>query len=305
MSDDSRAALTRTLVRLVLFAAVLTAPVFLFGEGFEAEYVGRVALERGLRALCLGLLRLLARGRHELAGLPRDGPDGAGGRTRVVQRRARPRQRRELRARRRARRRDRIAPAADLVAGVSAVEMSAIAWTRPFAEAGKDLGEARFMIVQFLPTYLVVVTVLWLRRSGRNPGEAALVPFRRRRGRGRAPPGSRRSARRPASRTQSARRTPQAPTRSAARAEALVTSLVTPIWRTWSETRRSTSPLLIPSAHHAAARSGEERRSSSKTRSPGSRSRARSGRGSGRGRGARAPGARVPSRRRAPGPREP
>ena len=32
MSDDSRAALTRTLVRLVLFAAVLTAPVFLFGD---------------------------------------------------------------------------------------------------------------------------------------------------------------------------------------------------------------------------------------------------------------------------------
>lgn len=166
MSDDSRAALTRTLVRLVLFAAVLTAPIFLFGEGFEAEYVGRVALSNGVCALlCLGLLRLLASGRHELAGALLvmglmalvgglawfNGERvhvnvvnfvlvavlaGAIGSRRLL----------------------------GLVAGLSAVEMSAIAWTRPFAEAGKDLGEARFeAIVQFLPTYLVVVTVLWLR----------------------------------------------------------------------------------------------------------------------------------------------
>lgn len=166
MTTDTSASLTRTLVRLILVAAVVTAPVFLFGEGFEAKYLGRVALSNGLCiALCVGLLQLLNRGKHELAGSLlvlglmalvgglawANGERvhvnvvnfvlvavlaGAIGSRRLL----------------------------GLVAGISAVEMVGIAWTRPFAEAGKDLGEARFeAIVQFLPTYLVVVVVLWLR----------------------------------------------------------------------------------------------------------------------------------------------
>ena len=56
--------LTAPLLKLVLAAAVVTAPVFLFGEGFEAKYIGRVAVSNGLCALlCLGLLSLVARGR--------------------------------------------------------------------------------------------------------------------------------------------------------------------------------------------------------------------------------------------------
>ena len=58
------------------------------------------------------------------------------------------------------------------IAGLSAVEMIAIAWTRPQAFEGKDLAEARFeSIAQFLPTYLVVATILWLRSARR--GDAA------------------------------------------------------------------------------------------------------------------------------------
>ena len=33
--------LTRSLTLLILVAAVVTAPVFIYGEGFEAKYIGR------------------------------------------------------------------------------------------------------------------------------------------------------------------------------------------------------------------------------------------------------------------------
>ena len=58
-----------TLLRLILAAALLTAPLFLFGEGFEAKYVERVALSNGAcAALCLGLLGLVRRGKGAMAG---------------------------------------------------------------------------------------------------------------------------------------------------------------------------------------------------------------------------------------------
>ena len=164
--------LTRTLTRLILLAAVLTAPVFVFGEGFEARYIGRVAASNGTCALlCLGILRLLSRGHAALAShllvlglLTLVGLlawfNGERVHVNVVNFVL-------------------VAVIASTVAGrglllatilVSAAEMVAIAWTRPFPEAGKTLAEARFeAIAQFLPTYLVIATILLLRPRARGP----------------------------------------------------------------------------------------------------------------------------------------
>lgn len=176
MTDATPAAedaILRTLLRLILWAAIVTAPLFLFGEGFEAEYVGRVALSNGAcAALCLWLLALVRRGRARLAGSLLVGglavlvgslaygngepahvnvinfvlvtllASVVGGRAQVL-----------------------------WVGCLSALEMGLIAWQRPLVPAGKDLAEARFeSLVQILPTFLVVVAILWLRA---RPGGAA------------------------------------------------------------------------------------------------------------------------------------
>jgi hypothetical protein len=53
-----------------------------------------------------------------------------------------------------------------IAALLSSIEMVAIAWDRPLMRAGHGLAEARFeSIAQFLPTYLVVVVILWLRSN--------------------------------------------------------------------------------------------------------------------------------------------
>lgn len=67
---QNRERLTGALVRLILLAAVISAPLFLFAEGFQAKYVGRVAASNGTCVvLCLGLLAMLRRGRVQQAGL--------------------------------------------------------------------------------------------------------------------------------------------------------------------------------------------------------------------------------------------
>lgn len=67
---QNREQLTSALVRLILAAAVLSAPLFLFAEGFQAKYVARVAISNGSAALlCAGLLQLLRRGHVQAAGL--------------------------------------------------------------------------------------------------------------------------------------------------------------------------------------------------------------------------------------------
>ncbi len=67
---QNREQLTRALVRLILAAAVLSAPLFLFAEGFQAKYLARVAVSNGSCALlCAGLLQLLRRGQVQAAGL--------------------------------------------------------------------------------------------------------------------------------------------------------------------------------------------------------------------------------------------
>ena len=59
-----------------------------------------------------------------------------------------------------------------LIGALSALEMGVIAWQRPLMPPGKDLAEARFeSLVQILPTFLVVVAILWL-RAGRAGGRA-------------------------------------------------------------------------------------------------------------------------------------
>ena len=158
--------LTRSLTLLILVAAVVTAPVFIYGEGFEAKYIGRVAASNGTCVLlCLGILRLLKQGRAALAAnllvlglLALVGLlawfNGERVHVNVVNFVL-------------------VAVLASALAGrsllgltvlVSAVEMIAIAWTRPFPDAGKTLAEARFeAIAQFLPTYLVIATILFLR----------------------------------------------------------------------------------------------------------------------------------------------
>ena len=181
MTDGTPApedAILRTLLRIILAAAILTAPLFLFGEGFEARYVGRVALSNGAcAALCLGLLALVRRGRGRLAGgllvwglaalvgsLAYGNGEPAhvnvinfvlvtllasvvGSRWQVA-----------------------------LLGLLAAAEMALIAWQRPLMPPGKDLAEARFeSLVQILPTFLVVVAILWL-RAGMAGGQAEPRP---------------------------------------------------------------------------------------------------------------------------------
>ena len=160
------AQLTRALVRLVLLAAVVTAPIFLFGEGFEAKYIGRVAASNGLCALlCLGLLRLLDRGQADLAanllvfGLLALVGTLASVNGEVVHVNVVNFVLVAVLASAVATRRVLLVAAA-----ISAALLVRIAWVNPPLRDGYDLGEARFeAIVQFLPTYLVIVAVLALR----------------------------------------------------------------------------------------------------------------------------------------------
>lgn len=174
--DDG--ALTTALVKLILVAAVVTAPVFLFGEGFEAKYLWRVSASNGLcAALCIGLLALLRGGRTRLAGsLLVYGLLALVGTLAWVN--GEPVHVNVINFTLVAVVASAIAAPRDLLVtgALAAIEMIAIAWDRPAKRLGEDidLAEARFeSIVQFLPTFCVVIGVLWLaRRRGahRDPG---------------------------------------------------------------------------------------------------------------------------------------
>jgi len=171
--NERRVRLTRALLLGVLVAAVATAPLFTLAEGFDAAHVGRVALSNGGAALlCLFLLLVLRRGHVAAVGralvfgllllvgalASTSGEDVhvnvvnfvlvallAGLLT----------SRRELL----------------LVALLSTVAMVAIAWRQAPVAPGAEPLEARCeSIAQFLPTYLVIVFVLWL--AARPPREA-------------------------------------------------------------------------------------------------------------------------------------
>lgn len=168
------ARLLRALLRLILAAAVLTAPLFLFAEGFKAEYAWRVALSNGVcTVLCLALLRLASRGRERLAAqllvwglmLLVGTLASSNGEpvhvnvinfTLVVVLASALIDRRGVAS----------------VAAISAAVMSWIAWRQPLAREGQDLAEARFeSLAQILPTFVVVSLVLWLRAGPREPAE--------------------------------------------------------------------------------------------------------------------------------------
>ena len=161
---DARTRLVRSLLRLILAAALLSAPVYLVAEEFGGEAVVRVLLSNGVCALgCWGLLRLVGAGRVELAArvlvwgllLLVAGLASSNGEPvhvnvinfMLVTLLAAV----TLGAR------------ALLVAGsLSAAVMLGIAWTQAVSPLGEDLHEARLeAIAQFLPTWCVVVAVLW------------------------------------------------------------------------------------------------------------------------------------------------
>lgn len=158
--------LTRALVLLVLVAALVTAPVFLLAEELDRQHVLRVLASNGVCVLfCLGLLALLRRGQVEatarvlvfgllaiVGALAWTNGEGVHvnvvnfvlvtvlasallGRLQLL-----------------------------LVGALAAAVMIAIAWQQAAPRAGEELLEARVeSIVQFLPTYAVIVLVLWMR----------------------------------------------------------------------------------------------------------------------------------------------
>ncbi len=162
---ETRARLTRELLLLVLVAAVATAPVFLFAEGFSGAHVVRVAASNGVTALiCVVMLAVLRKGHLEwvarglvfgLLALVTTLAWSNGepvhvnvvnfvfvtvlasvllGRTTLL-----------------------------VVASLAALALIGIALKQP-AAIGKDGLDARLeSIGQFLPTYSVIVVILWLR----------------------------------------------------------------------------------------------------------------------------------------------
>lgn len=173
-----RSKLTRTLVLVILAAALLSAPAYLFAEGFQTRYLFRVALSNGTCALfCIGLLALLRTGRGELAAqllvfglLALVGSlawtNGEGVHVNVVNFVLVTVLAGVLLPR----------PALFGVALVAASLMVGIAWKQTGGRVGEELMEARLeSIVQFLPTYAVIVTILALTAgaTGSGSGEAA------------------------------------------------------------------------------------------------------------------------------------
>ncbi len=176
---DPRERLVRALLRLLLVAAIFSAPVFLVAERFDLDHALRVAASNGVVAVgCVLLRRQLAAGRVEriarvlvigllalvvalswtngepihvnvinfvLVTLLASVLLGRGG----------------LR----------------VVAPVAAAAMVAIAWRRAVALPGEEMLEARLeAIAQFLPTYAVIAAILWLRDA---PRDAATTPSAR------------------------------------------------------------------------------------------------------------------------------
>ena len=174
-STAPRAALTRALVLTVLAAALATAPLFLLAEGFERDALERVVASNGACVvLCLGLLELVRRGQAELAARALVGGllglvtvlawiNGEPVHVNVVN-----------------------FVLVTLLAAVllgpaplpfigmfCAAAMIAIAWDRAVPSRAHEtlLGARLESIVQFAPTYVVIVLVLWLRER-RSSAEA-------------------------------------------------------------------------------------------------------------------------------------
>jgi len=175
---DPRHRLTRAIVLLILVAALVSAPAFLFAEGFEARSLGRVVASNGVCVvMCAGLLFALRAGRTALAARVLvfalaalvgwlawvNGEDVHVNVINFVL----------------------VAVLAAVLLGraalvgvgvASALEMIGIAWKQAQPRAGEDLAEARFeSIAQFLPSFAVVVAILWL-QAGAVRGDDARAP---------------------------------------------------------------------------------------------------------------------------------
>jgi hypothetical protein len=168
VESERRARLTRRLLLVVLAAALATAPVFLFAEGFEARHFWRVAASNGGAALlCVVLLAVLRKGHVApvgralvfgllalVAGLA--WTNGEEVHQNVVNFVLVTVLASVLLGRR----------ALLVVAAIAALVMAAIAWKQAHAAAGEELLEARFeSISQFLPSYAVITLVLWFREA--------------------------------------------------------------------------------------------------------------------------------------------
>ncbi|MFT5052010.1 MAG: hypothetical protein ACI8QZ_003441 [Chlamydiales bacterium] len=161
--------LTRAIVRLILLAAILSAPVFLVAEEFDARHSLIVLASNGVcAALCVLLLWRLRLGQVDLAarvlvwGLlilvaTLASTNGEGVHVNVVNFILVTVLASVLLGRR----------ALLAIAGFSACTMLSIAWRQALPAGGEELFEYRLeTIAQFLPTYLVVVAILWLREGG-------------------------------------------------------------------------------------------------------------------------------------------
>lgn len=161
--------LTHALVWLVLLAALVTTPVFLLAEGLDREHVLRVLASNGVCVVfCVGLLAVLRRGHVQLTArilvfglLAIVGAlawtNGEGVHVNVVNFVLVTVLAGTLLGR----------SSLLLVGALAGSVMVAIAWNQSVAPPGEELAEARLeSIVQFLPTYAVIVVVLWLRACG-------------------------------------------------------------------------------------------------------------------------------------------
>lgn len=174
---DTRERLTTRALQVVLGAALVTAPVFLFAEKFDARHGWRVLGSNGVVALLCGVL-LAVRRRQRAAWV---GKALVFGLLALVSTLA-------------ATNREPIhANVVNFVfvtvlagvlldraglltcAALAAPAMIAITWILPPPAGKPDPVEARFeAIAQFLPTYAVIVLLLWIQRgaAGRERGDA-------------------------------------------------------------------------------------------------------------------------------------
>lgn len=165
---DSRHRLTRAILRLILLAAVVSAPIFLVAEEFDARHSLIVLASNGVcAALCLVLLWRLRRGQVHLAARvlvwsllvlvgTLASTNGEAVHVNVVNFVLVTVLASVLLGQR----------ALLTVAAVSACTMLSIAWRQALPPTGEELFEYRLeTIAQFMPTYLVVVAILWLREG--------------------------------------------------------------------------------------------------------------------------------------------
>ena len=169
---DAQVHLTRAILWLILIAALISAPIFLIAEEFDSRHILLVLGSNGICVLmCVGLLHRLKRGDVQLcarllvfgllllvAGLATTNGESVHvnvvnfilvsvlaavllGRKLLL-----------------------------TVAALCALTMLWIAWNGTVPRPGEELFEARLeAIVQFMPTYLVVVAILWLREQTADP----------------------------------------------------------------------------------------------------------------------------------------